>query len=282
MKNYINSNEYLTLMQPNSYKRKGKKICDPTGWYMSEKLDGMKGRWIGGRLMTRSNLIINAPEWFIDLLPNVDIEGEFYFGQNSFHRTGSLRRTRSGKAWKTVCFYVFDIIDYELTWIERQKKLKIISESFDGEKIQMVVWKRVKSPKHAEKYFNKIIKNEGEGIILADPWGIYEDGHVNHMLKYKALKNAEAIVYDYRIDSSGKRLASFYVYAIEYVRGKPKVNKKISFNIGTGLKIKQRFNYKEKYPIGTVITYSYELMGKNKKPRTPIFKGIRADVNCSL
>lgn len=259
-------------MQPSPYKKSGKRMCNPAGWYMSEKLDGMKGRWIDGKLETRSGQNLDAPKWFIDLLPDFDIEGELYFGKNSFHRTGSLRSSSGQKSWEQVCFHVFDTIDRRLTWLERQEKLKTIQQS---DRLKIVSWIELKSAQHLEEEYKKVIDGLGEGVVIADPWGVYEDGHVDQILKYKAVQDSEAIVIGYNTDDSKERLGSLSVHPINEHTGKP--NKKITFSIGTGLKVPQRYNFEERFPIGSVISYTYELMGKNGKPRTPIFKGVRID-----
>lgn len=262
-------------MQPSSYKKKGVRICDIKGWFLSEKLDGMKGRWINGKMYTRSGHTIDVPEKFAVQLPKkYDIEGELYFGKGKFHKTGVFRRNSNNSplhrqilvnSWKKIEFHIFDLIDYKLTWIERQDILsKIITET---KCVKLVSWKKVKSDVYLEKCFNTVIKDGGEGIILADPCDIYEDGKVGQILKYKKQHDTEAIIIGYKTDDSENRLAS-----LEVKMGK------IRFNIGTGFKVKHRYKYKKKFPVGSKVTFSYELIGKNGKPRSPVFKGIRVDL----
>ncbi|MEI8634036.1 hypothetical protein P4S72_22040 [Vibrio sp. PP-XX7] len=38
-------------------------------YWMSEKLDGIRGIWDGRTLSTRSGVTLNAPQWFYQLLP---------------------------------------------------------------------------------------------------------------------------------------------------------------------------------------------------------------------
>jgi DNA ligase-1 len=252
-------------MQPNSYKQNGKRICNPVGWYMSEKLDGMKGKWINGELRTRNENILKPPKWFKKLLPTeYNLEGELYFGKNSFHKTGSLR-SHDPLSWDKVEFHIFELIDYNLNWLDRKRKLKEIINVND--KIRIVKWKKILDCNHVEEKLKSIIEKNGEGLILADPNGMYVDGYVDHILKYKQKKDREAIVVGYKTDEECKRLTSLIVK-----------DRKIIFNIGTGLKIKHRYNFEERFPIGSIISYWYEIIGKNGKPRTPIFKGVRIDV----
>jgi DNA ligase-1 len=266
-------------MQPSSYKtRKGRRICDPEGWFLAEKLDGMKGRWIDGCLQTRSGKALEAPQWFLDLLPDQDIEGELYFGKNTFEKTGGLRsnlRRTSSSSWEKVTFHVFDIVNYKWRWRKRQRKLREMGEAWTGNHpFRVVQWEEVKSSADVERRFKALVKTGAEGVIIADPRGKYEDGRVEQILKYKKIQDCEAVIIGYNTDDSGDRLASFKVHPIT----KGKINRKITFNIGTGLKMTQRYRFKRRFPIGATVTYTYELMGKNGKPRTPVFKGVRVDL----
>lgn len=260
-------------MQPNPYKGKMGRVCDPLHWYMSEKLDGMKGRWVNGSLQTRSGKKLHPPAWFVKLLPPQNIEGELYFGLDSFHRTGSLRKSSSGQNWTNVVFHVFDLIDYSLTWLERQAALRRLITVC--EHVQLVQWRYVQRLGQIEEYFRHVTTHGGEGIILADPWGLYEDGHVDQILKYKKNKDSEAIVVGYRLDDSKDRLVSLEVHP--YSMDTKQINRQLTFHIGTGLKMKQRYNWEKNFPLNCIVTYTYELIGRNGKPRTPVLKGVRAD-----
>ena len=46
---------------------------DPTGWWMSEKLDGIRAYWTGSKLVTRNGNEIHAPAWFTDSLPSLTL-----------------------------------------------------------------------------------------------------------------------------------------------------------------------------------------------------------------
>jgi DNA ligase-1 len=262
-----------------SYKtRQGKRICDPAHWFLAIKYDGMKGRWINGRLETRSGKPLEAPQWFLDKLPSEDIEGELWFGKNTFERTGGLRsvlRRTSSQSWETVKFMVFDMPNYDRRWMRRQEKLAQIGAHWDEKHpCRLVQWEEMGDRHEVERRFKQIIAEGHEGVILADPKGRYENGKVQQILKYKKSQDTEAVIIGYNVDDSKERLASFIVHPYE----NGTANTKITFNIGTGLTKAQRRGFSKKYPIGYIVSYTYELMGKNGKPRTPIFKGVRADM----
>ena len=57
---------------------------DPTGWLMSEKLDGVRCYWSGTTMYTRNGNRIFAPESWIAKLPKVPVDGELWSGRDSF------------------------------------------------------------------------------------------------------------------------------------------------------------------------------------------------------
>src|SRR3954470_6697744 len=53
-------------------------LLDPTGWWMSEKLDGLRAYWDGKRLISRLGNEFHAPDWFIKGLPSHPLDGELF------------------------------------------------------------------------------------------------------------------------------------------------------------------------------------------------------------
>lgn len=103
------------------------------GWYISEKLDGMRCFWDGGvtrghtidvipwanigkgteavstGLWSRYGNVINAPEWFLNELPCCPLDGELYAGRGEFQRTMSVVRKKRpiDSEWEDISFEVF-------------------------------------------------------------------------------------------------------------------------------------------------------------------------------
>jgi len=95
---------------------------DLSGWYLSEKLDGLRCFWDGGvsrgkpttsvpfagitdpktglrkakikpvatGLWSRNGNPFQAPDWFLDLLPKVPLDGELFAGRGNFQLTTSI------------------------------------------------------------------------------------------------------------------------------------------------------------------------------------------------
>ncbi len=107
------------------------------GWFMSEKLDGMRAFWDGGGsrgkplgeipwanvakqgldkvstgLWSRYGHPIFAPDWWLDKLPNFTLDGEIYIGRKMFQQTMSIARTfpenRIEHNWHRIKYMIFD------------------------------------------------------------------------------------------------------------------------------------------------------------------------------
>ena len=64
---------------------------DPTGYLMSEKLDGMRAVWDGSAMYTRSGGVIHAPSDFVSALPQAfSLDGELFLGRGNFNQVMSV------------------------------------------------------------------------------------------------------------------------------------------------------------------------------------------------
>ena len=57
---------------------------DPTGWPVSEKLNGCRAYFDGSQFWTRGGNVIAAPDWFTAGLPGVPLDGEIWAGRGRF------------------------------------------------------------------------------------------------------------------------------------------------------------------------------------------------------
>ena len=51
---------------------------DPSGWWMSEKLDGVRAYWSGTSFYSRQGNVFQAPEWFTADLGSTPLDGELW------------------------------------------------------------------------------------------------------------------------------------------------------------------------------------------------------------
>ena len=76
---------------------------DPTGWWMSEKLDGVRAYWDGEAFVSRLGNQFYAPDWFVADLPADTLDGELWVGRKMFQQTTSIVRSGAqGDEWKQV------------------------------------------------------------------------------------------------------------------------------------------------------------------------------------
>lgn len=79
------ANKNPSIVSRISLAQKWKPTIDPTGYLMSEKLDGMRAYWCGKKLWTRSGLPVITPEWFTAGLPtDTELDGELFLGRKMF------------------------------------------------------------------------------------------------------------------------------------------------------------------------------------------------------
>jgi ATP-dependent DNA ligase len=88
---------------------------DPTGYWASEKYDGLRGVWNGTEFISKGGNAFHAPEWFTEGLPrHISLDGELWGGRDTQQTIqGIVRRTASSSKydeddWRNVQFVVFD------------------------------------------------------------------------------------------------------------------------------------------------------------------------------
>src|SRR5262245_2963442 len=93
---------------------------DLAGWWMSEKLDGVRAYWDGKALVSRLGNAFHAPDWFLEGLSDTPLDGELWVGRRAFQRTvGIVRRQDKGDLWKEVAFVAFDAPALDAPFEER-------------------------------------------------------------------------------------------------------------------------------------------------------------------
>src|SRR5688572_16394755 len=70
-------------------------VQDLTGWWMSEKLDGVRAYWDGKMFLSRLGNQFHAPDWFCAQLPSEPLDGELWVGRKQFQQTVSIEIGRA-------------------------------------------------------------------------------------------------------------------------------------------------------------------------------------------
>ena len=237
---------------------------DPTGYYMSEKLDGMRCIWDGSTLRTRTGNIINAPLMLVAQLPNIALDGELFMGRGKFQELMSItrRHTPNENDWKRVRFMVFDAPHIPTPF---QGRLDAAESSLIGCEWACVhLQERCKGTEDVMEELERILQKGGEGVMLRNPRAQYKGGRTTDLLKVKKFQDAEAHITGFEPGTGRNEGRMGAIYCTD-VDG-------LTFKIGTGFKDNMRDNPPA---IGTLITYKYQEKTRNGKPRFPVFVRVR-------
>jgi DNA ligase 1 len=152
------------LMQANVY-HPGVK---PADYWVSEKLDGVRGYWDGATLWTRGAKPIHAPAWFTANWPKVPLDGELWAGRGQFSKAVSTVRqdTPHDAAWREIRFMVFDLPAHPGTFTERIPALQTLLAKLAQPWVQPVQQTRISDQKTLQAMLEKTVRQGGEGLML--------------------------------------------------------------------------------------------------------------------
>jgi DNA ligase-1 len=239
---------------------------DPTGWWMSEKLDGVRAYWDGQRFVSRLGNHFLAPDWFTAGLPLTPLDGELWVGRRRFDETVSIvRRVKAGELWRQVTYLVFDAPTEREPFEARLSALKELLEA-ESPHARMVEHTRCDGVGHLREELTRVEGLGGEGLMLRQPGSRYEAGRSTTLLKVKSFHDAEGQVVGY-VAGRGKHKGKVGSLKVVTREG-------IEFSVGTGLSDSERA---DPPPLGAVVTYRYQEVTKKGAPRFPSYVGVRGD-----
>lgn len=259
------------------------------GWYASEKLDGTRCYWDGGvsrnratedvpwasihhpktgqlkkdikpvatGLWSRYGNPIIAPEWFLDRLPNIPLDGELFAGRGNFQLLRSIVAGNTpDPRWDRVEFLVFGsppngqflkpgliknanmareirkglACDWQPPALPDDSpfelELEFLRRNETG--FKLVPQERLPGDEHKarerlEGLLNTVTRAGGEGVMLRNPHSVWEPKRTNNLLKYKPYHDDEAVLVGFtagrETDKGSRLLGKIGALIVEY-RGK--------------------------------------------------------------
>lgn len=241
---------------------------DLSGWWMSEKLDGVRAYWDGQQFLSRQGNLYHAPDWFVAGLPNVPLDGELWIDRKAFQRTVSIvRRQDKSDHWKSVRYVVFDAPTSATSFEDRVDFLKDGIRTWKNSFVTIHEHTLCRDVPHLREELKRIETLGGEGLMLRQPGSKYAAGRSSTLLKVKTFYDAEAVVISHE-PGKGRHAGRLGALTVKLPNGK-------TFSVGTGFSDKQR----EQPPsIGSLITFRYQELSDAGIPRFPSYVGIRSDV----
>lgn len=242
---------------------------DVTAYWVSEKLDGVRGYWDGQRLLTRGGHRIHAPAWFTADWPSSPMDGELWLGRGHFARTSGLVRdsTPDDDAWRQMRFMVFDLPAEDGVFTQRLSVLRARIPALDIPWLVAVEQHRGESTAMLEQRLDAIVAQGGEGLMLRHGDARYLAGRSDHLLKFKRFDDAEARVVAY-LPGEGKYDGMLGALVVERPDG-------VRVRLGTGFSDDQR---RDPPPLGSWVTYRFNGLTKNGLPRFARFVAVRTDI----
>jgi DNA ligase-1 len=230
---------------------------DVSGWQIAQKYNGIRCYWNGFEMWSKKGRKYELPSFITDLLPKSPLDGEICLSSGSYTKcVAILNKNPSHPAWKNIKFVVNDAPELDIPFSQRLQALRT--------KIVKSRWVRV------NKYLNcrgndnlyeelaNVRRQGGDGIIMKHPNSLYHAG-----------KSRTSFL---EVNSNFQGVAR----VLQIMRKKDKINsvrvkteQGQEFNIFRGLKTL----FKNPPKVGSNITYCYNSLLDNGKPRQPKYNG---------
>jgi DNA ligase 1 len=244
------------------------KVLDPKGWWLSEKLDGVRAWWDGKQFLSRVGNRFLAPDWFVAGLPDFPLDGEIWMARKQFQRTvGIVKREDRSDHWRELRFVVFDAPTQTSLFEERLTFVADLLKRQQPPYATALPHDRCLGLEHLRSELARVEGLGGEGLMLRQPQSKYEAGRSTTLLKIKSFIDAEARVVGHQA-GAGRHKGRLGALLVELADGTP-------FGVGTGFSDAERDHPP---PIGSIICFRYQELTEAGVPRFPSYVGLRDDV----
>ncbi len=242
---------------------------DLAGWWMSEKLDGVRAYWDGERLISRLGNAFHAPDWFLQGFPaGTPLDGELWIGRKQFQRTvGIVRRQDRSDHWKEVAYLAFDAPGAGGPFEARLEAVREHVRRASPPYLKAHEHLACGGVNHLRSELARVEALGGEGLMLRRPASVYEVGRSVTLLKVKSFLDAEARVLGHQ-PGAGRHKGRLGALLVELADG-------TKFSVGTGFSDAER----EAPPaVGSLIAFRFQELTDAGVPRFPSYLGMREDV----
>ncbi|MDQ8037026.1 MAG: DNA ligase [Pedobacter sp.] len=250
------------LMLANTY-HPGIDLAD---YWVSEKMDGVRGYWDGKRLWTRAGNPVAAPAWFTAGWPTIPMDGELWAGRGRFDLASATVRAllASDEDWRQLRFMVFDLPGDAAVFDRRLQHLQRLLNSSQLTYLQAVSQARVRDHHELMQRLDAVVKAGGEGLMLHRGSSLYRGERNDDLLKLKPWDDAEAVVVAV-LPGQGKYAGMMGALLVEMPSGQ-------RFRLGTGFSDAER----RQPPVpGARLTYRYRGFHGSGLPRFASFLRLR-------
>lgn len=246
------------------------------GYWMSEKLDGVRAYWDGHRCFwSRNGNPFKVPAEVAAMMPlGMALDGELWMGRGTFQQMNGFlkRKDTTATEWyaRNIRFMVFDAPFADGNYEARMAAVR--SHLGYNMFVELVRSERVTDHSAMRERARAVAEAGGEGLMLREPHGVYRPERTCDLLKVVDKLFTEAMVIGH--NKGEGRLAN----AIGSLQCKLRSGK--TFAVGSGLIEVERHNPPA---LGKIIVVQYKGYTESGAPRQPTYKGecTRVDVDAS-
>jgi DNA ligase-1 len=264
---------------------------DVSGWWQSEKLDGVRAIWDPNakKFFSRAGNEFFAPAWFTEDFPSMPLDGELWMGRGKFQQAVSVARQQdAGDQWNNMFFMIFDVPMHALKAEDRMAqihaavKAKKLSPHGSVERLAkkgfVLPQKLVTDMHQLAVDMDGVLAKGGEGLMVRKPGSLYVDRRSPALLKIKKFDSSEAIVTGME-EGKGRHAGTMGALYVRAASG-------VEFKVGGGFSDRQRRQVWDKWsnqPFPTdknhvVIELKHQGYTDGGVPRFPIFLRQRLDL----
>jgi len=237
------------------------------GWWLSEKLDGVRGYWDGENLWSKHGRQLTPPAEFIAGWPPFPLEGELWGGRGRFEATAATVARREAHAgWLELRFGVFDVPAATGAFAVRIARAERWFADHPTPYAFVIPQHPLRDRRQLQKELSRIERLGGEGVVVRNPSAPYAAGRSAQVLKVKSSQDAEALVITH-LPGKGRLSGMMGALLVALPDG-------TRFRIGSGFTDAQR---RQPPAPGTVITFRYRGFHPSGIPRFPSFLRVRSD-----
>lgn len=236
------------------------------GWWMSEKLDGVRGYWDGRLLWSKQGKLLQPPRAFVAGLPDFALEGELWGGRGSFERTAAVVRQLQSADWLQLQFAIFDAPTGSGPFSERIEQARRWFQDHPTPYAFVIEQIPLADQAQLQAELQRVEAAGGEGLMVRNPQAHYAAGRSAEVLKVKSFADAEAVVIEH-LPGQGENQGRLGALLVERPDG-------LRFRLGTGFSAAERL---QPPPLGSSVSYKYYGLYPSGIPRFPAFLRLRQD-----
>eukprot|EP01114_Cavostelium_apophysatum_P022095 TRINITY_DN7884_c0_g1_i1.p1 TRINITY_DN7884_c0_g1~~TRINITY_DN7884_c0_g1_i1.p1 ORF type:complete len:873 (-),score=176.06 TRINITY_DN7884_c0_g1_i1:3235-5853(-) len=173
-------------------------MTEPTGWWLSEKLEGVRAQWNPKtkQFVSKQGKEIPMPESFKRSmnLPDISLDGDLWYGRGSLQRLYSIIKSPNEDDWANLIYRVSDTPDAKhrtRPFEERLDILKNVLSARPSNNVELTKVELCEGREHLNKMLSDVLEAGGKGLILRKFGSFYEPGKSGNMLSVMPNQDAD-------------------------------------------------------------------------------------------